>query len=292
MHDNEFVVHKELVHTLLMNQCPQWAHLPLKPITSFATSHAIFRLGDKYVVRLPRIETAAASTHKEYTWIPKLAACLAVPISEPYFQGKPTENYPWPWLVSKWQEGDTPGFEKGKEYELLAKDLAAFLNQLHRVRRLGSEPVASRGTHVRYLEADTRNSIQQLQDEVELAHATTLWEELLHVPSWPQEPVWVHGDLLPVNILVRDNRLSAVIDFAEMGLGDPACDLVIAWGLLGPASRSVLRDNLQGLDAAAWERSKAWALSIALIILPYYKNTNPGLAAIARRMIDNVLMDA
>jgi aminoglycoside phosphotransferase (APT) family kinase protein len=291
MHENEIKVNKELVQTLLVHQCPQWAHLPLKPITSFATSHAIFRLGDEYVVRLPRIESAAASIHKEYTWVPQLASCLPISISEPCFQGKPDESYPWPWLVGKWHEGYNPVFEKETEYELLAQDLAGFLNQLHGIRLVGNEPMASRGTYVGYLELETRKAIQQLQDEVALAPAIALWEELLLVPSWPQEPVWVHGDLLPVNILVQNNRLGAVIDFADMGLGDPACDLIIAWGLLGPSSRKVLRDNLQGLDTAAWERSKGWALSIALIILPYYKNSNLGLVAIARRIIHNVLLD-
>lgn len=292
MHDNEFEVREELVRTLLSHQCPQWAHLPLKSITSFATSHAIFRLGDEYVVRLPRIESAAASIHKEYTWVPQLASYLTIPISAPCFQGKPDGSYPWPWLVGKWHEGYNPDFEKGEEYALLAQELAGFLNQLHGIRLTGNEPIASRGTHVGYLESATRKAIQQLQDEVELTPAIALWEELLRVPSWPQEPVWVHGDLLPVNILVQDNRLGAVIDFADMGLGDPACDLIVAWGLLGASSRKVLRGNLQGLDAAAWERSKGWALSIALIILPYYKNSNPGLISIARRMIENVLLDS
>lgn len=292
MHDNEFHIEEELVHNLLAQQCPQWAQLPLKPITSFATSHAIFKLGNEQVVRLPRIESAAASIYKEYLWVPKLASCLVTPISAPCFQGKPNENYPWPWLVSEWHEGYNPSFEEAEEYELLAQEVAHFLNQLHSIKLTGHEPIARRGTHIAYLESSTRKAIQQLQDELELAPAVALWEKLLHIPPWPQAPIWVHGDLLPVNIIVHDNRLGAIIDFADTGLGDPALDLIIGWGLLGSSSRKVLRHSLEGLDASAWERSKAWALSIALIILPYYKNSNPGLVAIARRMINSVLKDS
>lgn len=228
MHENKIEVNAELVHTLLIHQCPQWAHLPLQAIASLGTSNAIFRLGQDYVVRLPRIDGVAASIHKELEWVPKIAPWLTTPISEPYFQGKPHQDYPYPWLIAKWHVGHTPDFEKEMKYALLAKELALFLNQLHGIMLTGNEPTARRGTHVGCLESETRNSIQQLQDDIALVPAIVLWEELLRVPSCPQVPVWIHGDLLPGNILVHHHRLGAVIDFSDMGLGDPACDLIIA----------------------------------------------------------------
>lgn len=292
MHDHELDIQEQLVRTLLTDQCPQWARLPLESITSLATSHAVFRLGKQYLVRMPRIETAAASIDKEYKWVPQLASCLSIPISDPCFQGKPSETYPWPWLIAPWQEGHNPVFEKSTEYEVLAKDIAYFLNQLHAIPCTGQEPIPSRGIELTCLEAETRNAIEQLAEEENIFQAIKIWEQLLQMPGWPHKAVWVHGDLLPVNILIENNRLAAVIDFADAGLGDPACDLIIAWSLLEAPSRKILKDSLQGLDPAAWERSKAWALSIAFIILPYYQKSNPGLVAIARRMIDNVIADS
>jgi aminoglycoside phosphotransferase (APT) family kinase protein len=82
-----------------------------------------------------------------------------------------------------------------------------------------------------------------------------------------------------------------VIDFADLGIGAPACDLVIAWSLLNSHSRRVFKENLEHIDDNTWERGRGWALSIALIMLPYYKNSNPTLAVLARRIIKHLLSD-
>src|ERR1700733_10667437 len=137
MHENEFEIDESLVHTLLKSQCPHWASLPLKPVPSSGTDHSLFRLGSEYIVRLPRIEWVPGSindsVNEEYEWIPKIARFLKTPISEPLFKGNSNEFYPWSWTVTKWNEGHNPNFEKENEYELLAKDLAYFLNDLHRI---------------------------------------------------------------------------------------------------------------------------------------------------------------
>ncbi len=292
MHENEFEINGDLVYALLESQCPKWADLPLKRIVSSGTDNALFRLGNEYVVRLPRVEwqpgSIDKSINKEYEWLPKLARFLKIPISEPIFKGKPNHSYPWSWLVTKWNEGHHADFEKEMEYEWLAKDLADFLNQLHAIK-IPNGPGSRRGVPLKEVDLETRKAISQLNEEIDIASVTLLWDQLLNTSYWDKESVWVHGDFLPGNILIQENHLSAVIDFSDVGMGDPACDLIVAWSLFKPNSRRTFRENLANIDENAWQRGRGWALSIALIMLPYYKNTNPVLTLLARRMIENVL---
>lgn len=288
MHENELEINEQLVQILLKNQCPHWADLPLESVKSSGTDNALFRLGSEYVARLPRIHWATESINKEYEWVPKIAKLLKTPISTPAFKGKPGSSYPYSWIVAKWNEGHNPDFENDSEYEHLAKELAYFLNELHGIK-LANGPPSRRGVRLNEVSEETMQSISRLAGEINVASVNSLWHDLLNIPYWNKEPVWVHGDFLPGNILIEKTRLSAVIDFSDVGIGDPACDLVIAWSLLGSRSRNIFKENLEQVDNDTWERGRGWALSIALIMLPYYKNTNPVLTALARRMIQQVL---
>lgn len=295
MHENEHEVDEQLVRDLIQSQCPQWSELPLKSVASSGTDNALFRLGSEYIVRLPRIEwgegSANKSTNKEYEWLPKIARFLRTSISEPIFKGNANESYPWQWIVAKWNEGYNPEFEKENEYAELAKDLAIFLNDLHRIK-LSNGPTSRRGVSLKEVDAETKKAIGELTEELDTQSVTLLWNLLSNTPAWNQNPVWVHGDFLPGNILIQNNRLSAVIDFTDVGMGDPACDLIVAWALLNAQSRKTFRENLENIDDDTWQRGRGWALSIALIMLPYYKNTNPTLGSLARRMIKSVLDDS
>jgi aminoglycoside phosphotransferase (APT) family kinase protein len=292
MHDNEQEVDTALVQSLLKEQCPQWADLELNPILSSGTDNALFRLGNKYVVRIPRIEwspgSVSSGVNKEYLWVPQLAQHLKIPISEPVFRGKSNEAYPWPWSITKWNNGHNPDFEKENEYDKLAVDLAYFLNELHSIKLPEVGPLSRRGIPLKELDSETKGALKALDDDMDTKPLTLLWEKLSHTPHWDKSPVWMHGDLLPGNILIQNNRLSAVIDFADVGLGDPACDLIVAWSLLNANSRAIFRNHLVNIDEHTWQRGKGWALSIAVIILPYYKNTNPVLTSVARRVIEQL----
>lgn len=256
---------------------------------SSGTDNALFRIGNDYIVRLPRIDWATKSVHKEFEWVPKIARFLETPISEPIFLGNSDKSYPWPWTVNNWNEGNNPQFEQKDEYAELASDLAIFLNQMHGIR-LPNGPSSRRGVPLRQLDSETRKSIGQLRGEIDIESLTSLWDQLSSIPAWNKDPVWVHGDFLSGNILVEHDRLRAVIDFSDVGVGDPACDLVSGWSLLNSPSRKIFRSSLEGIDDDTWERGRGWALSISLIMLPYHKHSNPVLASLARRMIKNVLM--
>ncbi|HFL2713403.1 TPA: aminoglycoside phosphotransferase family protein [Legionella pneumophila] len=291
MHENELEIDEHLVRTLLKGQCPQWADLPISPIKSSGTDNALFRLGTEYVVRLPRIEWEPGSIekkiNKEYEWLPRVAKCLNTSISFPIFKGNSSKEYPYPWLITQWLEGHNPDFENQNEYELLAKDLACFLNTFHKIH-LKNGPISRRGIRLneKDLNVETKQAVNELEGEIDISIISALWEELSNTPYWDKEPVWIHGDFLPGNILIQHNQLKAVLDFSDVGIGDPACDLVIAWALFNPHSRKIFRENLELIDDKTWERGRGWALSIALIMLPYYKDTNRVLATLARRMIN------
>lgn len=294
MHDNEQEVNTALVQSLLKEQCSQWANLELSPILSSGTDNALFRLGDKYVVRMPRIEWSPGSVsnciNKEYLWVPQLAQHLKIPISEPVFKGTHNEAYPWPWSITKWNDGHNPDFEKENEYNKLAVDLACFLNELHGIKLPEAGPFSRRGVPLKELDSETREALKALENDMDTKPLALLWENLSNAPSWNKPSVWMHGDLLPGNVLIQNNRLSAVIDFADVGLGDPACDLIVAWSLLNASSRTIFRKHLVNIDEHTWQRGKGWALSIALIILPYYKNTNSVLTSVARRIIKQLFV--
>ena len=289
MHEKELNVSEELVRSLLAEQCPNWADLPLQRIQSSGTDNALYRLGTELVVRLPRIDWAVSSIEKEHTWVPQITNHLSTPISTPIFCGKPNAKYPWPWLVIKWNDGENPEFEQENEYNDLAVELAQFLNELHAIK-LENGPLSRRGVHLSNVNERTNADIPLLKDEIDADYYLKLWKELSNLPEWHGEPVWVHGDFLPGNILVKNNHLSAVIDFSDVGIGDPACDLVIAWSLLNKDSREVFKKNLNNIDENTWQKGRGWALSIAAIMLPYYKNTNPAYARLARRMLKNVAL--
>ena len=273
MHKNELDITEGLVRNLLKQQCTKYSNLDLVRIPSSGTVHALFRLGEQYVIRLPRIE-ASSGIEKEWTWLKQLALYLDTPISAPIFHGQASEHYPWSWLISPYYQGSNPDFEHKNEHHQLAIELAEFLNQFHAIPLIENAPLSRRGVPLRNLDAETRQEIAKIGDEFNANALTRLWENLCALPDWHQLPVWVHGDFLPGNILVQNQKLSAVIDFSDVGIGDPACDLVIAWALLNKYSRKTLKAHLHNIDENTWQRGKGWALSIAAIMFPYYKSSN------------------
>ncbi|WP_201761469.1 MULTISPECIES: aminoglycoside phosphotransferase family protein [unclassified Nonomuraea] len=287
MHAEELDIDAGLVRRLVAGQFPQWAGLPVEPFPSGGTVNAIFRLGDDLAVRLPRVAWGVDDVAKEHHWLPRLAPLLPAAIPTVLGLGEPAEGFPWPWYVYRWLDGVSPDPARLDDAESLAKDLAGFVAAFRRVG-LPDGPVAYRQGPLSAVDAHTRAAIGELEGMIDTGAATAAWEEALRAPGWTGPPVWVHSDLMPANLLVADGRLTAVIDFATAGVGDPACDLIPAWNLLPPAARRTFRDAVEA-DDAMWARGRGWALSMALIQLPYYTRTNPSIAANARHVIDAVL---
>ncbi|MFF2950617.1 aminoglycoside phosphotransferase family protein [Kitasatospora sp. NPDC057965] len=290
LHDDEPAIDTGLVRRLLAAQFPHWKGLPLAPAGFTATDNAMFRLGPELAVRLPRAAWAAGNLGREQYWLPRLARHLPVPVPAPVGQGRPTVGYPWNWSVLRWLDGANPVPGSIPNPVQLAYDLADFLTALRGVEPDPGAPAALRGGPLAGRDAATRAAIGRLRGVIDTETATTLWDKALRLPGHTGPAVWVHGDLTPGNLLVTGQRLSAVLDFGLLGVGDPTVDLLPAWSLLPPSARPAFRSSL-AVDDATWERGRAWALSLALVQLPYYRTTNPPLAANARHIVREILAD-
>lgn len=306
MHPDQVPTDAALVRRLLAGQFPQWADLPVEPVTSSGTDHDIYRVGDDLSVRLPRIAWATGQAAKEAVWLPRLAPHLPLAVPVQLAMGHPAEGYPFAWSVYEWVGGtDAAGLVAAGtdaaatssstdpgDLERAAVDLAAFVTALRRIDTTGAprRPTGARGAPLAELDQQVQESIDQLGVRVDAAAARRSWEQSLGAPSWPGPDVWLHGDLLPGNLIVSGRRLTAVIDFGALGVGDPACDLQPAWNVFTGTSRLRYRDEL-AVDDASWLRGRGWALYQAVSALPYYWDTNPGMVAQATRALAEVLAD-
>lgn len=290
---HEIAIDEPLARRLLAAQFPPWAELPLEPVASAGTDNAIFRLGAEMCLRLPRVGRAAGQVEKERRWLPVLNP-LPLAIPTPLGRGRPGEGYPWNWSIYAWLEGEAATPERLADPDEAAVDIARFITALQRIDAAGGPPSGPhnefRGVPLVQRDALTREAIDSLSDLYDRAALTAAWEAALKASAWPGPPVWIHGDIQSGNLLAQQGRITGVIDFGLMGLGDPACDLMVAWSLLPATSRPVFRAALD-LDDATWLRGRGWALSVALIALAYYRDSNRSLAAMSRRTIDEVLAE-
>jgi aminoglycoside phosphotransferase (APT) family kinase protein len=290
MHVDEVDIDPALVRRLVATQFPDWAGLPVEPVRFFGTDNAIYRLGDELAVRLPRRDKNVETLAKELRWLPELAPRLPVPIPAPVAVGEPGAGYPFLWAVYRWVDGEAPTNEAVGPAEL-----AAFIGALQRIDPAGGPPPgahnANRGEPLARRDPLVRAALTALGSTLDGALVTAVWEESLAAPRWTGDPVWIHGDLDARNVLVRDGRLSGVIDFGCLGIGDPACDVMVAWKLFSAGTRESFRAAL-AVDDATWIRARGWVLSQALGALSYYtEENNPVLVREARGWLVEALAD-
>lgn len=293
MHTDELSIDESLVWRLLSRQFPQWQNLPLKRLPSSGTDNVIYRLGDSLVVRMPRIYWAVEQVELEHEWLPKLAPQLSLPVPVPVAKGQPSEEYPWQWSVYEWLDGENLTIDEIAHPSETAKTLAEFILSLQKISTVHKPVWAEkqpRGKSLSRKDEDVRIAIKALEKLINVNQVTEIWNEMLQIPEWDRPAVWFHGDLMSGNLIFRNRILSAVIDFSCLGVGDPACDLMIAWNLLSGTSRETFKKALQ-VDDATWARGRGHALSQALIFLPYYLNTNPLGVKNAWRTLKEVLDD-
>ncbi len=282
----------ELARRLVDDQFPQWSRLPLRRQPQAGSDHVIFRLGDDLAVRLPRHDGSITQARKEAYWLPRLAAVLPLEIPVPVGVGAPDFGYPWPWAVARWLDGSVATVAEFGGSAETATELAAFLITLRgfdageipaeRRAELGQERLVER-------DAATRRAIATVGDTFDGAAMTRVWDAALAAPE-PGAPRWVHGDFHTGNLLARNGRVTSVIDFGGLCLGDPAFDLMIAYTLLSARCRMIFRDAV-GLDDATWVRGRGWALCTGLNAYTAYAATRPDVAANTTRQITQTLLD-
>ncbi|SEL86103.1 aminoglycoside phosphotransferase family protein [Streptacidiphilus jiangxiensis] len=291
MHADEIDIDTALVARLIARQFPAWAGLRLVRVPSAGTDNAMFRLGDDLVVRLPRIPDAASGIAKEQRWLPHLAPHLPLVIPEPVGLGVPDESFELPWSVFRWLDGSDVHSRPVGDPVAAARQLGGFVTALRGVDATDG-PRSYRGGPLLARDAGVRREIADLHADATLdgALATAAWEHALAQPQWDAAPVWLHSDLLPGNLLARDGRLSAVIDFGALGVGDPACDVMPAWTVFAEDSRAAFREAV-AVDDATWARGRGWALCFGVGAYHYYRETNPVLASVAHRAITETLAE-
>ncbi len=293
MHPDEIDADLPLVSRLLAAQFPKWGALPLKRVASAGTDNAIYRLGANLCVRLPRRPSAATQAEKEGRWLPMLTP-LPLAIPKPLGMGEPAEGYPWHWSVTSWIDGETATMDRIADPLQAAATLAQFIRALQAIDPADGPPSGPqnhhRGVPLAEMDATTREAIGNLRAEIDVGAATAVWDAALDAPAWTDPPVWVHGDIQSGNLLARQGRITAVIDFGLLGVGDPACDLTVAWMLLSDHTRAAFRTAMV-VDDATWTRGRGWALHAGVIALDYYRETNLALAAICRRAIGEVIAE-
>ena len=282
----------ELAQRLVAAQFPQWAALPVRPVAADGWDNRTFRLGEEMVVRLPSAERYVAQVAKEQLWLPRLRPGLPLPIPAPLAIGAPGEGFPWPWSIYRWIEGETAAALNVADVRL-AVDLAGFLSDLQRLDTQGGPAPGAhnffRGGPLATYDAETRQAVTKLGGRVDGAAVLAVWEAAL-AAEWRGAPVWVHGDVTAGNLLVRQGRLSAVIDFGCCGVGDPACDLAIAWTFLKGDARKAFRAGLP-LDGGTWARGRGWTLWKALIVWAALPGANPLGARGSARIVRNLLAE-
>jgi aminoglycoside phosphotransferase (APT) family kinase protein len=257
----------DVARALIAEQCPQWAHLPIVDVPVNGWDNSSFRLGDDKLVRLPSHERYVLGVHKEHRWLPWLAPQLPLAIPTPLYLGHPGTEFPRSWSVYGWIDGEPLSTGRIDDHVQLATDVADFLRVLYSLDGSDGPPAGKqnfmRGLPLTVFDEQTREAIETQRDTLDVPAVTALWEEACST-AWAGDPVWFHGDVAPNNLLVRDGRLCAFIDFGTSGVGDPACDVVLGYTFLSGAARAAYRERL-ALDDDTWTRGRGWALWKALI---------------------------
>jgi len=282
----------DLVRNLIATQFPQWRDLPITPVEPGGVDNRTFRLGQGLTVRVPSATGYAPQVDKEHQWLPFLAAKLPLAIPIPVAKGMPALGYPFNWSVYGWLEGETARPGGINDLSSFAVKLADFLHALQTIDSTGG-PLAGahsfyRGASLAIYEAETLTAIETLAGQIDVDRSRAVWEAA-RAATWHGPPVWFHGDVAADNLVTKNGNLAAVIDFGCSGVGDPACDLTIAWTLFSGESRKAFRSAVSA-DAATWARARGWALWKALITLAK-GDTSPVAAAAACRVIEAVLAD-
>jgi len=288
---NQEHIDTRLASKLICSQFSQWAHLPIKPVERSGWDNRTFRLGEQFLIRMPSAKSYAPQVDKEQLWLPYFTTELKTITPTVKALGQPEFGYPWRWSVYEWIAGqDALDSTKSRTTEF-AFAVARFLNEYHQLHNNDGPPAGThnyfRGGELLEYDSDTRRYVKQLSTDINAQQALSAWELAL-VSRWDQPPVWLHGDLEASNILITASNQIAVIDFGNCAVGDPACDLVMAWSFFNDEQRNCFRTQVN-IDAETWNRGRGWALWKALFRMNENNDPQNEQYQAAKRVLERTL---
>lgn len=290
LHKKEVQLSLEVVTQLLGDQFPDWAYQDIVPLNHQGTDNVMLKLGEDKIIRLPRTPRSEGNLKKECLWLPRLDSSLPIQIPHILGVGDPSKHYPFQWAIVNYLKGSAPSESNPLDQAQAAHDLGHFITELQKVDPTNA-PLCSRKSPRMSSDHETRELMPALSDVLDIQVISRLWDEALKVPSWNKDPVWLHGDIHAGNLLVQNRKITGVIDFGMSGVGDPACDVMIAWLLFDAEERGRFRSVVKP-DEATWDRAKGCALHFGIMAYSYYKNRDPFLAGIAKRTLEEVIKDS
>jgi aminoglycoside phosphotransferase (APT) family kinase protein len=283
----EIHIDEALLRGLLRAQRADLAELPVRVVAN-GWDNAIARVGDEWMVRLPRREMAAALIANEHRWLPELAPRLPLPVPVPEFVGAPTAQYPWSWSICRWLPGRSAAEAPPRDQSAAALALGGFVMAMHRPAPPDAPTNPFRGVALAARAAAVGDRVSSLTSRIDATATLATWERLLATPAWAGAPLWLHGDLHPSNMLTVDGHLSAIIDFGDLTAGDPATDLAVAWMMFDARHRRIFRGAID-VDDHTWQRAAGWALNLSLAYLTGDDSTS--MPAIGRATLTEVLTE-
>jgi aminoglycoside phosphotransferase (APT) family kinase protein len=291
MHEDQVDIDDDLVRRLLKNQFPQWADLPLEYFDSGGTVNAIYRLGPQMYVRLPLQENWVWHLKTEMKWLPRLQPHVPYPIPEALGYGEPDLGYPFPWGIYSWIDGEPWAIERLRDLDEGARDLAKFVKALWAIDTTdGKIPRGVMAMRLRAQDQWVRSTAELARDMIDADALLAAWDDALELPDFAGPGRWTHSDICQNgNVLIKDGRMHAVIDWGSVHVGDTAKDVATAWSLLTGPSRQIFRAEL-GVDDETWLRARGWAMR-SVGALDYYRHTNPAMVAGGLHTINEVLTD-
>ena len=306
LHKDELPINENLVRKLVDNDFPEFADLPLGRLTASGSTNVVFRLGDDLLVRLPRLANGSTSLDKEQRWTSAIGSKLPVAVPEIVSMGRPAFGYSECWSIFRWLEGElpktcSPGEPTTAERSQLAVDLAEVVVALRRIElpqaTLPCDQLRNyRGRSLAEHDKQMRRNIEQCKSieglDLNLDAALAVWEKALKLRGSLKAGAdqWYHSDLVAENLLLTNGRLTGVLDFGGLGIGDPTIDLHGAWELFDQPAREVFRAQL-GVDEPEWLRGRAWALAVAMMTFSYFWTTMPSRIRDRLAMARSVLSD-
>ena len=261
----EIAIDEQLVTALLTEQVPSLAALPVT-IVGNGWDNTIARVGEEWMVRLPRRAASAPLIASEQRWLPVLAPSLPLDVPVPWFAGRPSDLFPWAWSVYSWLPGQSAASAPPTDLAETARVLSSFIAALHVPAPADAPLNEFRGVALQRRAAAVEQRVATLATVIDRPHVLAVWADLSETPAWGGPPLWLHGDLHPSNMLTLDGRLSAVIDFGDITSGDPATDIAVTWMLFPPAERELFRAAAL-IDDDTWRRAAGWALNLSLAYL-------------------------